>query len=71
MRKTGYFIFTILLCLSFNMKAQRGGAPNTTPEEAYQRAINNPAFTTSAKGEGFCWQARGGLDQFSRGYEAT
>jgi hypothetical protein len=69
--KTAYLLLTIIICLSFNSKAQRGGMPNTTPDEAYNRAINNPAFVESAKGEGFCLQARGAMDQFARNYEST
>jgi len=71
MKKTAYLLLTIILCLSFTTRAQRGGMPTSTPEEAYNRAINNPAFNESAKGEGFCWQARGAMDQFGRNYEST
>jgi hypothetical protein len=70
MKYVSYFLLFLVLGISYNLKAQRG--PMGSPEEAYQRAVNNPVFTTtSAKGEGFCWQARGALDQFARNYEST
>ena len=62
-------LIALILCFSFITRAQRGG--DSTPAQAYERAINNPAFKTSAKGEGFCWQARGAMGGFISNYNAT
>jgi len=51
--------------------SQRWNTTNISPDELYNRMINNPAFIKSPKGEGFCWQARGGMTQFINNYEAT
>ena len=66
----------LLLAVGFQLlivssQAQRANTLNSTPQEAYERVINNPAFKESPKGEGFCWQARGGMGQFISNYEAT
>ncbi len=71
-RLTDYLYLVVLVILiPMISNAQGRRMPANSPEEAFQRAINNPAFKTSAKGEGFCWQARGAFDQFTRGYEST
>jgi hypothetical protein len=44
---------------------------DTTPEELYQKAINNPGFEKSPDGEGFCWHAKGAMGQFLSYYELT
>jgi len=42
-----------------------------TPDELYGRMANNPSFKENFAGEGFCWHARSGMDQFVDNYEVT
>jgi len=42
-----------------------------TPDQLYEKMSNNPAFKENARGEGFCWHARSGMDQFIENYELT
>ena len=60
-----------LLCLGSPSFAQRNASLDSTPEEFYQKSVDNPAFKTSPDGEGFCWQARGAMDQFLSNYKLT
>ena len=49
----------------------QGKAIDTTPDELYRKAINNPGFEKSPDGEGFCWQAKGAMGQFISYYNLT
>jgi len=64
-----FFLMAFVLCLGLPSFAQR--EPESTPEETYQKAINNPAFEKAPDGEGFCWQARGAMGQFISSYKQT
>ena len=65
------FFLAVMLWPMISPFAQVGTALNTTPGDLYEKMINNPAFKQSAKGEGFCWQARVGMTQFINNYEGT
>jgi hypothetical protein len=58
------------LCFSSSSMAQDIKL-NTTPQALYERMSNNPSFKQNAKGEGFCWHARSGMDQFISNYRLT
>ena len=64
-------LIIVILCLSFISDGQSGTVPGTTPKESYEKAVNDPDFVQNAKGEGFCWYARGAMNQFITNYEAT
>jgi len=53
------YLILVLTCFFISGKSysQQGVKINTTPEQAYQTMINNPAFIKNAKGEDFCWNA--------------
>ena len=63
-------IFLILLMISGTSRAQQATL-NVTPEQLYERMVNNPSFRQNAKGEAFCWHARSGMNQFVDNYELT
>lgn len=66
------FLFIIALSATPAMLCRaQGKAVDTTPEELYQKAINNPGFEKSPDGEGFCWQAKGAMGQFISYYNLT
>ncbi|MEP7110302.1 MAG: hypothetical protein ABI760_20070 [Ferruginibacter sp.] len=65
------YLIAVILCGPVISNAQVGKEPETTPEESYKSAINNPGFVENAKGEGFCWHARGATNQFITRYEET
>lgn len=75
MRKTNYVliisVFLSLIIMSCNKKKETKVVLRSTPEEAVQKAINNPAFVQNPNGENFCWQARGAMGQFINNYEQT
>lgn len=66
-----FILLAIVLCTSIPAISQTGTAIDTTPDELYQKAINNPAFEKSPDGEGFCWQAKGAMGQFISYYKQT
>src|SRR5688500_4649170 len=68
---TPSFLFlAIFLCLGY-VSFSQSTAIDTTPEELYQKSINNPGFEKSPDGEGFCWQARGAMNQFISYYKLS
>ena len=60
-----------LLTFSIQLTAQKATRLQTTPDELYEKSVNNPAFQTASKGESFCWNARGAMDQFISNYKLT
>ena len=63
MKQTTGYILLFAFILSFSMtscnqKKETKVTLKATPEEAVQKAINNPAFVQNPNGENFCWQAR-------------
>lgn len=60
----------IFLCVG-SASFSQSSAIDTTPEELYQKSINNPGFEKSPDGEGFCWQARGAMNQFISYYKLS
>lgn len=68
-----YFLLAMLLVATAAASSSAQDAPrlDTTPEELYQTAINNPGFQKSPDGEGFCWQARGAMGRFLSYYNLT
>ncbi|MEP6948102.1 MAG: hypothetical protein ABI863_02455 [Ginsengibacter sp.] len=71
--KFSYILFSIgiIMCLSFTSNAQSPKTPDLTPQESYEKAINDPDFVKNAKGEGFCWYAVGSLRRFKDKYKET
>lgn len=65
------FSLTIFLCLAVISYAQKEIVPDITPDELYEKMVNNPSFKENSKGEAFCWHARSGMDQFVDNYELT
>ena len=61
----------ILVACPFQIRAQKAVTLSTTPDELYQKSVNNPAFQTASKGESFCWHARGAMDQFISNYKLS
>lgn len=73
--RTTKIVLLLTLVISFVMWGPAMGQStpkmDTTPEEMYQAAINNPGFKKSPDGEGFCWQARGAMGRFLSYYKLT
>lgn len=44
---------------------------DTTPEQVLEKMLNKPEIQGTYTGEGFCWQARVGMDQYVNNYELT
>lgn len=65
------FMLAMVLGLALPSYAQETAKLDTTPDELYEKAVNNPAFETIQKGESFCWQAKGAMDQFISYYSLT
>jgi len=53
--------------LSCNHKVK----PDVTPEAYLEKMLNNPRIQGQYTGEGFCWQARVGMNQFLNNFEIT
>ncbi|MEP7142672.1 MAG: hypothetical protein ABI707_07370, partial [Ferruginibacter sp.] len=66
-----FYSTALIICLSVTVNAQLTGNSNITPQESYEKAINDPDFVKNAKGEGFCWYAVGWLRRFKAKYGET
>ena len=61
----------VILCLSFTSAAQSPVTPGITPQQSYEKAVNDPDFIKNARGEGFCWYAVGSMRRFLANYGET
>ncbi|MEX1239942.1 MAG: hypothetical protein WEB30_09495 [Cyclobacteriaceae bacterium] len=71
--KTASLILSLMLLMwhSGTSYGQQESTLGITPDQLYEKMSGNPAFAENAKGEGFCWHARSGMDQFVDNYELT
>jgi len=58
------------LLLSVQSYAQQSITPNETPDGLYKEMINND-HVKNDKGEGFCWHAKYGMNQYLKYYQLT
>ncbi|MCK4967360.1 hypothetical protein KAS50_10015, partial [bacterium] len=60
-----------LLLFSFVMCSENTVKPESTPQELYEKMINNPSIKKSPVGESFCWRAAVRMEQYIKNYELT
>ena len=60
----------VIIFILISSCARQGITLNTTPDAAYEWMINYKPIKND-KGEGFCWHARSGMDQFVDNYILT
>ncbi len=60
----------VIVCFSVTSYAQQGVILKTSPNALYEKMINYGPVK-NLKGEGFCWNARVGMDQFIDNYILT
>jgi hypothetical protein len=66
------FFYLILAVIVLTTScAKKGITLDIAPDELSEKMIHNPDFAENANGEGFCWHARVGLDQFVDNYNLT
>ena len=67
--KIAFLLLGFISCFSTSF-AQTNAKINITPNALYERMINSPQVK-NGKGEGFCWHARSGMDQYINNYLVT
>ena len=58
-------LFSIMVCSENTVQ------PESTPQELYEKMINNPAIKKSPVGESFCWRAGSGMKRYIENYKLT
>jgi hypothetical protein len=69
-RVNALFLSAAMVLLCFVMQ-KAAAAMDTKPQDYYQSMISNPNFKTNPNGEGFCWHAGAGMEEFIRHYTLT